>query len=624
MKMFKIFLIHLKFLTHFWIFDKISLLKKGEEMVKTRKSLLTILFASIMLLCSMLLLTACGGTSPTLKVESSFKTDYFLNEELSTAGGVFVYTDGDGKSTYINASETNIVGFDSSTSGEKKLYVSYQDATVEVPYNVFNFVCDDYVGTKIKTTNLTGGSVKEEPYYELAIYAFNNDYTGIKNDDYVNLNFSYTVDVQGNLVLDFGNRQETGKYDKGIIEMVLSENAAERKSLVCEPVVTPAKIELEGDLKAEYYLNDKLDVDGVKIKYTNEEGQVSTVNLSSSYVSNFDTSVAGEKQLTINYNDLEMEIPYKVYNFELGTYYCIYSYDIANEIGGDQNYSAYLKFNEDGTFVLQNGLQEALEANFEASTSSTDKNLVLSNMPNVPGAVYKIEYDNTNNIITFYNEIGESKVQMTFKKNDEVLRYGKYSANDGQYLIIERAFGGPNEGLGFAYLKNESGSYETSVIEYEIISNSHSYSAKITSSAGKVINLDIDNDSFTMALEDTNIKFTYEPTELKLGTYNIKAMRVINKEDLSFEDSVNSGDGSFVLRLTFNDDGTGTGFESHGDAGESTEFNYITLVDSGIEITVKGSEESIASMITYYDNTLLMRMLELDGEITYYILEFTY
>lgn len=178
--------------------------------------------------------------------------------------------------------------------------------------------------------------------------------------------------------------------------------------------------------------------------------------------------------------------------------------------------------------------------------------------------------------------------------------------------------------MGFAYLKNESGSYETSVIEYEIISNSHSYSAKITSSAGKVINLDIDNDSFTMALEDTNIKFTYEPTELKLGTYNIKAMRVINKEDLSFEDSVNSGDGSFVLRLTFNDDGTGTGFESHGDAGESTEFNYITLVDSGIEITVKGSEESIASMITYYDNTLLMRMLELDGEITYYILEFTY
>lgn len=157
-------------------------------------------------------------------------------------------------------------------------------------------------------------------------------------------------------------------------------------------------------------------MDGVKIKYTNEEGQVSTVNLSSSYVSNFDTSVAGEKQLTINYNDLEMEIPYKVYNFELGTYYCTYFYDIAEESGQSQNYSAYLKFNADGTFVLQNGLQEALEANFEASTSSTDKNLVLSNMPNVPGATYKMEYDNTNNIITYSNENGETKVQMTFKK----------------------------------------------------------------------------------------------------------------------------------------------------------------------------------------------------------------
>ena len=98
-------------------------------MIKSKKSLFTVLVAVGMLLISLFLLVGCNEEpskqTPTIAIKTPFQTEYFLNEELNVSGGVLVYTDENGVEHLINIEENMITGFNSTTYGNKNLFLSF-------------------------------------------------------------------------------------------------------------------------------------------------------------------------------------------------------------------------------------------------------------------------------------------------------------------------------------------------------------------------------------------------------------------------------------------------------------------------------------------------------------------
>ena len=82
----------------------------------------------------------------------------------------------------------------------------------------------------------------------------------------------------------------------------------------------PSKIEVSTNFQTVYYVGEALNVDGGKLTYTDEEGKLSIVDISEEFVTGFDTSTYGEKEMTIIYGGVSTTVKYTVYNFKFGSY----------------------------------------------------------------------------------------------------------------------------------------------------------------------------------------------------------------------------------------------------------------------------------------------------------------
>ena len=79
-------------------------------------------------------------------------------------------------------------------------------------------------------------------------------------------------------------------------------------------------IELTGNIKTEYLLNENIDFNGQKLRLIYDDNSRVTLNLDESMVSGFSTTTKGNKTMTIEYNEYQKTINYSVNLFKMGRY----------------------------------------------------------------------------------------------------------------------------------------------------------------------------------------------------------------------------------------------------------------------------------------------------------------
>ena len=103
-------------------------------MVLTKKTKLSIILLSLLALVLTTTLTACGDKN-SIKINTAFKTTYYLNEELDVTGGILDYTV-DSKTTQVAITESMISGFSTETVGTRNLVITYEGCSLTVSYTV--------------------------------------------------------------------------------------------------------------------------------------------------------------------------------------------------------------------------------------------------------------------------------------------------------------------------------------------------------------------------------------------------------------------------------------------------------------------------------------------------------
>ncbi len=107
-----------------------------------KRKILTVLLAFVMML-PVICLAGCFGDSSNkndsaqdgLSLAVSFKTDYIYGESLNITGGI-INNKKDGKNHYVAVTNNMISGFTSSTTGSRKMVLTYDEQTLLVDYTV--------------------------------------------------------------------------------------------------------------------------------------------------------------------------------------------------------------------------------------------------------------------------------------------------------------------------------------------------------------------------------------------------------------------------------------------------------------------------------------------------------
>ena len=103
--------------------------------MKKTKNILFAFLALIVLALPMFAL-GCDSDQSSLEVFNSFKTEYYQGETIDLTDGVLKYTDKEGDVSYINVSSDMIINFNTTTPGNRKMVIIYNDETLEISYVV--------------------------------------------------------------------------------------------------------------------------------------------------------------------------------------------------------------------------------------------------------------------------------------------------------------------------------------------------------------------------------------------------------------------------------------------------------------------------------------------------------
>lgn len=85
----------------------------------------------------------------------------------------------------------------------------------------------------------------------------------------------------------------------------------------CDLFGGKAKLSLHQEIKTSYEINETLDVSGGLLKYIDEDGNESFIEITSDMVSGFTTQTAGTRNMVISYNQKQVMVEYTVYELEL-------------------------------------------------------------------------------------------------------------------------------------------------------------------------------------------------------------------------------------------------------------------------------------------------------------------
>ncbi len=136
---------------------------------------------------------------------------------------------------------------------------------------------------------------------------------------------------------------------------------------------TLSRIDIKGSIQTEYALNEALDLNGAKLMLTYSDDSQKELELTQSMVTNFNTTTAGNKTMTISYKEKTLQIDYVVNAFMVGNkrvkFGEYYQTGIYNK---DQN--GNLTLTEDGSYTYQDTtIRLILNSNFTGTFFQANK-----------------------------------------------------------------------------------------------------------------------------------------------------------------------------------------------------------------------------------------------------------
>ena len=228
---------------------------------------------------------------------SGYKYQYFVGDEFTRDGLKLTITYSDGSTTEIDTG-FEVTGFDSTTAGDKTLTVTYKGKTNTFIVNVKTIAPENAVITTspTKTNYFVGESL---------------DLSGLVITVTNNNGSTYTVESDFN-----ASGFNTNAAGIQTITVTVADNIAVTFTVTVK-AIEPAEIEItKAPDKTEYYVGDTLDLGGMVITITNNNGSVYTVT--GGYLADVtELTTAGQQKVTITVDGLSADIYVTVKAVEL-------------------------------------------------------------------------------------------------------------------------------------------------------------------------------------------------------------------------------------------------------------------------------------------------------------------
>ncbi|MEE3450018.1 MAG: bacterial Ig-like domain-containing protein, partial [Acutalibacteraceae bacterium] len=208
------------------------------------------------------------------------KTSYYVGDKLDTTGIKITATYNNDSTKDVTSSVT-YSGFDSSTAGEKIVTVAYQGKTASFKVNV--------AALAVTSIAVTTQPTKKSYYIGEAL-----DTTGIKIT--ATYNNGSTKDVTSSVTYSGFDSSTAG--EKTVTVTYQGITTVFKVNVIALAVTSIAVT--NQPTKTSYYVGDKLDTAGIRITATYNNGSTKDVTSSVTY-SGFDSSTAGDKNVTVTY-----------------------------------------------------------------------------------------------------------------------------------------------------------------------------------------------------------------------------------------------------------------------------------------------------------------------------------
>jgi hypothetical protein len=211
------------------------------------------------------------------------KSVYYTGEEFEVSGLTIKMIYSDGTTNIESVGIGNISGFESATAGEKTLTVTLSGKTT-----TFNVVVKAVELTKIEIATLP-----TKTSYKIGETL---DITGLVVKGIYSDGTTKIEKISINNVSGFDSKTAGTKTLKVIVG---------EKSITFTVIVTEAKIELSKievttlPTKTSYYVGESLEIAGMVVKGTYNNGNVKTETVTAGNVTGFNSAIAGTKALTV-------------------------------------------------------------------------------------------------------------------------------------------------------------------------------------------------------------------------------------------------------------------------------------------------------------------------------------
>ena len=255
---------------------------------------------AFLIFVSPICLTACGdksndtATLKSISSEMTLKNTYFVGDSLELDNYKIKAKYSDGSSKEIEVTESMVSGFDTTTPGEKVLTITYSKKTMELPYTV---ITPAVTSIELKTAP-TKTTYFEGEDFDVAGGVITATYENEQTED---------IEITAEMISGFtSTASETAKT----LTITYQGKTTTLSYQVSAIVVT--SIKLSADFKYDYFVGDALNVAGGKLEATKNDGGKETISISQSMISDFNTTTAGSRQLTITYQGLKKQVTYVV------------------------------------------------------------------------------------------------------------------------------------------------------------------------------------------------------------------------------------------------------------------------------------------------------------------------
>jgi len=217
----------------------------------------------------------------TIKTQPT-KAEYWVGENLDTTGLTLTATYSDGSTKEI-AEGFTVTGFDSATAGEKTVTVTYEDFTATFTVTV-------------KDPTITGITIKTRPGKTEYWVGETLNTTGLTLTATYSDGSTQEI-AEGFTVTGF----DSATAGEKTVTVTYEGFTATFTVIVKEPTITGITVKTQ-PAKTEYWVGESLDTTGLTLTATYSDG--STQEITEGFtVTGFDSATAGEKTVTVTYED---------------------------------------------------------------------------------------------------------------------------------------------------------------------------------------------------------------------------------------------------------------------------------------------------------------------------------